>query len=309
MSPPLFPAGLSFDLNFDSFEAFEAAAVRWKMETHQLEPGPYRGRLRAVHTNVVQAACSYRSLGTLVRGDAPPGAIVLSLPLCAVGPLQFHGRRVAEAELLVQDDVRGLDFAFRGEIEILTVAVVRTELERRARQLWPEQADALLRRPTLRYGSPAEARSAGREAMALLRRALAQGSPSRDFDDAVLDALLAGLEAGDGPACTVGRHRAARRAAEHLMENWPDDIGLADLCGAVGVGRRTLHQGFLELYGLPPMTFLRCVRLCRARRKLAEGQSVTAAATGNGFDHLSRFAGVYRHFFGESPSATRRGPS
>ena len=81
------------------------------------------------------------------------------------------------------------------------------------------------------------------------------------------------------------------------------------LCEAVGANRRTLHLGFLEVYGVPPMKYLSALRLCGARRSILAPRNrevrVTDIAMAWGFTHLGRFAMDYRSFFGELPSADR----
>ena len=58
------------------------------------------------------------------------------------------------------------------------------------------------------------------------------------------------------------------------------------------------------------MGFLREQRLLQARQKLeraaSTGESVTDIALGCGFNHLGKFAQIYRARFGETPSETRR---
>ncbi|GAB4176305.1 MAG: hypothetical protein Fur0032_16240 [Terrimicrobiaceae bacterium] len=79
---------------------------------------------------------------------------------------------------------------------------------------------------------------------------------------------------------------------------------MSDLCAEVRASRRTLHLGFLELYGLGPMAYLRVIRLNGARRDLRRARgSVTDIAMAWGFNHLGRFSAYYRQFFGELPSA------
>jgi AraC family transcriptional regulator, ethanolamine operon transcriptional activator len=310
----VFPAGLQLRLDLDSFEAFEAAAVNWQIETTQLEPGAYRGRLRGAHTANLQVGFSWRSLGTHIRGAIPRGTYLLSLPVRWGGPMQFHGRPHLEGDLLIQDDARGLDFSSASQLEILTVAVSGAELTDRALAYWRDAAPAVLRRRVLRLKSAALANAAVQDLHAVLRSALAEPSGAlgprrqKEIENAALDALLARVDVAVPPSGAVERRRAGRRAAEFLVENWSAEISLADVCRATGAARRTVHEGFLELHGLPPMAFLRCVRLCRARRSLATGASVTMSATRCGFEHLGRFAETYRRFFGENPSETRKTP-
>lgn len=309
----VFPAGLQIRLDLDSFEAFEEAARNWRIETAQLEPGEYRGRLRGAHTDRLQVGHSWRSLGTHIRGAIPRGTYLLSLPVRVGGPMQSQGNPGAVCDVFLQDDARGLDFSFAGPLEILTLAVSQAELMRRAGDLWGDEASAILRRGVLNLGHESQARHASADIKKALRTMLALPSGAMDrqsqrrHENHVLDSVLARVQTDLPDSGGVERRRVGRRAAAFLVENWSSDLSLSDVCRATGATRRTLHEGFLELHGLPPMAFLRCIRLCRARRRLSAGASVTISATSSGFEHLGRFAEVYRRFFGESPSATRRG--
>ena len=61
---------------------------------------------------------------------------------------------------------------------------------------------------------------------------------------------------------------------------------------------------------MSPTEFIRTWALDAARRRLAGVElgecTVAAVATDIGFSHLGRFAGYYRHTFGEYPSETLR---
>lgn len=66
--------------------------------------------------------------------------------------------------------------------------------------------------------------------------------------------------------------------------------------------------------GMPPMQYLRTVRLRGVREELLgldpeDSTTVAEVATRWGFTHLGRFAQYYRARYGEPPSPTRRGPS
>jgi len=83
------------------------------------------------------------------------------------------------------------------------------------------------------------------------------------------------------------------------------------LAGLAGVSVRGLQQGFRDYLGITPLEYLREVRLARARDDLLAADpeadvSVTEVAYRWGFGHLARFAGYYRHRYGELPSETLR---
>ena len=130
----------------------------------------------------------------------------------------------------------------------------------------------------------------------------------------VLDLMLKALPnnhmhllSNPGP---IVRPRHVRYAAEYIHDHAEQMITLAELVAASGMSKRSLHAGFQKYYGFSPMTYLRNVRLDRARLLLSRQAvgvvSVTGIALQCGFTHLSNFARVYRERFGELPSETLR---
>jgi transcriptional regulator GlxA family with amidase domain len=86
--------------------------------------------------------------------------------------------------------------------------------------------------------------------------------------------------------------------------------GIAEMCRALGIGRRTLLRAFRAVLHETPSHYLHAMRLRTAQQILAStdttATSVTEVATQCGFAELGRFAAVYRSAFGEYPSATLR---
>lgn len=128
----------------------------------------------------------------------------------------------------------------------------------------------------------------------------------------LLPLLIASIET---PHCShlLQNSRSERlqivQAVEQLMrERMADPLCLRDFYEAVPTSRRTLVYAFDELFGMPPMRFLRLQRLQAARRQLAaampEGTTVMATAQRCGFASASHFSRLYRRHFGESPAQT-----
>lgn len=104
--------------------------------------------------------------------------------------------------------------------------------------------------------------------------------------------------------------RVIKRAID-LIENEPESLMTApDLARRVGISVRALQDGFKEHVGMPPMTYLREVRLTRAHDELRGAEpgavSVAGVASRWGFTHLGRFGVAYRRKFGMAPSRTLR---
>ena len=103
-----------------------------------------------------------------------------------------------------------------------------------------------------------------------------------------------------------------RRAVE-LMEERPTEGWTTErLAREVHLSVRALQEAFSRDLDMPPMTYLRHVRLRRVREYLeqasADTTTVRAVANGFGFRHLGRFAAAYRQAFNETPVATLRRP-
>jgi AraC-like DNA-binding protein len=106
------------------------------------------------------------------------------------------------------------------------------------------------------------------------------------------------------------RPSAVRIAAE-LMETEPGrPLTVTDLAAEAHVSLRALHDGFQREFGMPPMAYLRDIRLRRAHADLVAGDpavtTVAAIARRWGFPHLGRFSARHAAAFGELPRATLR---
>ena len=101
--------------------------------------------------------------------------------------------------------------------------------------------------------------------------------------------------------------RAVKKALELLVAEPARAWTLDDLAAACRVSRRTLQRKFRKFVRESPMATLRSIRLDRVRQELLAapaGASVASIAAQCGFNHLGRFAALYRARHGESPLAT-----
>jgi AraC-like DNA-binding protein len=115
------------------------------------------------------------------------------------------------------------------------------------------------------------------------------------------------------------RERAVVRAQEVTtarisdLEAWigahlDEPLTMGRLCEVAGVGERSLQKAFEARRGVSPMRLVAEWRLAEARRRLRSGDprdNVTHVALGLGFQHMGRFAKMYREAFGEAPSQSR----
>jgi transcriptional regulator GlxA family with amidase domain len=139
---------------------------------------------------------------------------------------------------------------------------------------------------------------------------------ARHVEGLVLDGLLLGQRHNHSDAATrdspVRLGSAIRHAIELIEERPSEPWTTVRLATEVHLSVRALQEGFRRDLATTPMTYLREIRLRRAREalKLADRDSTTvgAVAVGLGILHLSRFAAAYREAFGETPSDTLNRP-
>ncbi|MEN0136538.1 MAG: AraC family transcriptional regulator [Rhodococcus sp. (in: high G+C Gram-positive bacteria)] len=109
---------------------------------------------------------------------------------------------------------------------------------------------------------------------------------------------------------TKPAHRSrVRDVIDHIDSHPEADLTMASLAKLAGVSARAMQKGFVSAVGMPPMAYVRKVRLERVRAELtstAGQRSITDIASRWGFTHLSRFSAYYKREFGETPSDTVR---
>ena len=108
----------------------------------------------------------------------------------------------------------------------------------------------------------------------------------------------------------VPRAEIVARVNEFLRHNLGEPVTVTELSRVAGVSERTLRAAFHDVVGVSPKQHMLRERLRAARAALCAAEpgttTVTDVAMSYGFFELGRFAGRYRHTFGEAPSRTLR---
>jgi transcriptional regulator GlxA family with amidase domain len=108
----------------------------------------------------------------------------------------------------------------------------------------------------------------------------------------------------------VPRGELIARIDTFLSENPGEPITVGALSRMTGVSERTLRAAFHDVLGRSPKQYVIEHRLRAAHAVLSAAEpgttTVTDVAMTFGFFELGRFAGRYRHAYGEAPSRTLR---
>ena len=124
--------------------------------------------------------------------------------------------------------------------------------------------------------------------------------------------IISTAEEGDIVGSGDGRRSAPHlcRAEEYIHAHLREPFSLFDLIAAVGTSPSTLLRTFNAHHGVPPMQYVRRLRLEAVRNSLLaaepENGTVAKVASECGFQQLGRFSAQYRKAFGELPSVTLR---
>lgn len=100
-----------------------------------------------------------------------------------------------------------------------------------------------------------------------------------------------------------------RRAIAFIDSQTAGPLTVQDVADAIGIGLRSLQEGFRRHRQISPHDYIKQVRLARVRAELLDPQvtrSIEAIARHWGFVNRGHFAVDYRAAFGEQPSQTRR---
>jgi AraC family transcriptional regulator, ethanolamine operon transcriptional activator len=105
------------------------------------------------------------------------------------------------------------------------------------------------------------------------------------------------------------RRLAVERAREYIQQNLSEPIRMSELSRYAHIQGRSLQYGFRESLGMPPVIYVKMLRLGEAYRRLLSPDyqhlTISEVALDAGFRHLSQFSVDYKHVFMESPSDTR----
>lgn len=96
-----------------------------------------------------------------------------------------------------------------------------------------------------------------------------------------------------------------RHCIRYIENNLGGDLSIPKLLEHTDVSERTLFNLFQKFLEMTPKAFVQQQRLRNSRcLLLEENVSVSEAAKQSGFEHMGRFASLYRERYGENPSQT-----
>ena len=113
-------------------------------------------------------------------------------------------------------------------------------------------------------------------------------------------AILKG-DAGDSARRAFGVGNEISRAIEYLTSRLNEAVTIEDMAAQVGMSRAVFHRKFKQATTMPPIQFMKSMRLNNAAMKITGGMNVNEAAMEVGYVSSSQFSREFKRMYGESP--------
>lgn len=303
--------------HFTEPDLFGSALLGGEFEYLPVHEEPFAATLRVLQVGgmVVQQA---DTSGHIVRGGINSGMAVLMLyQQVASHPARVNGTEVAAAEVVLAAggaEITGfnpqalswgalaLPLPLLEELAEVAPPKLRVQGALSVLAIQPERAARLA----------AVVAAAGRMAEGLpggLSSPECAPSLAMALREEVAEALTAQAGIRSRPRAVKQALDLVRAAEDFMHARLARPVYTEELCAALGVSARRLHDAFRAALGMSPHAYLKSRRLLLARRALlgrSEGPDlVKSVALDHGFWHLGHFARDYRALFGELPSETR----
>jgi AraC-like DNA-binding protein len=312
--PP--PAASSAVYRLDEAGAFSRALLGGEFEFLPMPGAEFHGTLRLLHVGDLMV--QHAEIGPHAsRSALSAGLEMLLLPLRhAATPPSVNGAAVLENNALIVPGGTEFHCYCTGSHEWAALALPPGLLEAAAEfALPPGDRHGAVRQLGLQGGPLRRLAGALSTAAALAdnlpEAALTPGCAAglaMALQDLVTVALTAGADARSTPRAGREAQRVVLRAEEFLFSHLDRPIYMLELCDALAISARKLHNAFLATVGLSPHAYLKARRLAIVRRTLQRGTAdvrrVKSVALAHGFWHLGHFAQDYRRMFSEVPSET-----
>lgn len=276
----------------------------WSQSYRQVSRGPYRASFELM--TIGEVTISRERIGRSVAQEtrSPAGKLSCIFPLAARNGWRVDGHHETGRMVALR----------QGETELVTVVGEESEL-----------INVTVPVETMGIAGDSQAvrsrvRSSADEALGewlvcLLGFGALESSPSAELKhilpDLIGERLVDFRSAFDDGGNALSGRRASldlfRRVERHIAEDPGEPVTLPALAREFDVPVERLRGAFLDVVGMPPSLWLRLSRLDGARRDLLGSPSsgnVSDIAMRWGFFHLGRFAGTYRHHYGETPLET-----
>jgi AraC family transcriptional regulator, ethanolamine operon transcriptional activator len=291
---------------------------RWDQRYDQLSAGSFEGMVSELWLPKTQIFVERANRQLRQSCAAWHQSIWFGIPAAEDGMMSMGSKPLPENAICIRDGGAEFDLLTAPDFDLYGVVVDRLSFAEYLAQEHAQDLDHLLRqRDVIAVALSHKARLCAalsnvlddaRDNAQHASQELSSDLQARVFD--ALSGVLLGAHASTpAPRRQLSRQQTVTRIREHLLQNPGQPPSIPELCERLHLSRRALQNCVEEVTGMPPLSYMRSIRLNAVRRQLKyghDGESVSSVAYAWGFNHLSQFAKDYRQLFGELPSAARQ---
>ena len=297
-------------------------AQGWNQEYLQLKKGTFEWETRIIQIHGFQFIEEFYGAPALLRGSTPPETFAIGIPQVYGAESLYGGNIISEDCCLIGNFAGYLDLRSGNKTRLLMIVAPIEHILARAEQMQRPITRERLLSPGMILCDLTALKKLSSCLEELLT--LAKTHPERLTDNSQ-DTSIAHLILEDSlpllvdvltseldflPEKKSRRQKLVKRAEVFMRDHLAHPLTLTDLCQELKTNQRSLYYAFGECFGLPPMQYLKILRLHSVRRALKSAapqtSKVTKIAISYGFWHMGQFSTDYRIMFGESPSNTLR---
>lgn len=292
-------------------EASEAAG--WTINYEQIGPGELTASTRLAEFTDISLMDESTNRRLEFHGETPVNHVTVLVP-CAGSEIWANGDNVRDQQLLMINPGSEL-LGFSSEnCRVLSMHVPVSLLHSMSTDLRASvHSSAWETNTSIQLGD-----SMGRILRQLMRFDLyepAENGWQREQTSQLVSFLVAAVSRSNDKAGKIyckgtpkSGAKVVSRACEYIEFQLKRPLTMSDLASCCAVSLTKLERSFKRELSLTPTAYIRARRLQAARRDLqkirADHGQVARIATDYGFNHLGRFAALYRRQFGELPSET-----
>lgn len=292
-------------------------ASGWDQDFVQLKRGTFEMEINIIQIGDFQFIEQSVNGSILIRGNSPAKTCVLAIPVLKKGET-LHGGNIFSENCYLRGNHTGyLDTTIGDQLNVVAISAPIEQILERAEQIQWSVTEKQLLPVGIIVPNPLALQQLSSYIEELLR--LAKNCPDKLTDNSqnssithliIEDCLPLLLDVLSSPSEFIpvkksSRQKLVKPAEELMRDRLPAPITLSELCQGLNKSQRSLYRVFQECFGLPPMEYLKILRLHGVRRALKSADyqtsTVTDLALDWGFWHMGQFSRDYRNMFGESP--------
>lgn len=287
---------------------------QWDQRYDQLSAGRFEGSVMELWLPKTQVFVERANQQLRQTCAAWPDSVWFGIPDAQDGKMWMGSKPLHADAVCVRDGGQEFDLITAADFDLFGIVVNRCAFAEYLADSTRQDLDQLLqKRDVIALASAHKNRLCATLNTILCDAELASEHPAV-LQNRIFDVLVELLQQGQHSQagtrrCAPARQQVVARIRELVLSQPATPPSIPELCAALHVSRRTLQNCVEEVTGMPPLSFIRSLRLNEVRRQIKRGDAaISTIAYSWGFTHLSQFAKDYRQLFSELPSESRHPP-